>query len=250
VTIDLKSARMPEGMRVYAIGDVHGYADLLMAMHQRIADDLAARPVADWRIIHVGDYVDRGPDSKGVIDFLLARIAIEKRIVALRGNHDQGMLDFLQAPDPFGMFAQNGGGETARSYGVCLDFSDEEALHATARMLATAIPAMHMRFLAERPFSTALGDFFFCHAGIEPGVALDDQSPRMLMWIRDYFLNFEGLHPKVIVHGHTPQPEVDLRPNRINVDTGIYMRQKLSAIVLEGAEKTVMTVHGTKEAGR
>lgn len=241
MTVDLKNARTPEGMRIYAVGDVHGYADLLKTMHARIDEDLDNRPPADWRIVHVGDYVDRGPDSKGTIDFLLARMAADDRIIALRGNHDQAMLDFLQAPDPFGMFATNGGEATARSYGVPIDF-EEPGFEQAARLFAAAVPAMHIRFLAERPYSVAFGDYFFCHAGIEPGVPLAEQQPRMLMWIRDYFLNWEGLHPKLIVHGHTPQPDVDIRANRINLDTGIYIREQLSAVVLEGDDQSIMTV--------
>lgn len=244
MTIGLDAARAPDGMRIYAIGDVHGYAGLLKEMHARIDADLAARPVADWRIVHVGDYMDRGPDSKGVVDFLQSRMTAEPRILALRGNHDQAMLDFLQSPDPFGMFAQNGGAETARSYGTELDFSDDDAFVRSARLFAAAVPAMHTRFLAERPFSAAFGDYFFCHAGIEPGVPLEEQKPRMLMWIRDYFLDWQGLHQKVVVHGHTPQSEVDLRDNRINIDIGVYLRRRLAAIMLEGGEKTVLTVTG------
>jgi serine/threonine protein phosphatase 1 len=242
LAIDLTTARAPDGMRIYAIGDVHGYAELLIAMHQRIKDDLRRRPVADWRIVHVGDYVDRGPDSKAVLDFLIGRMAVDERIIALKGNHDQAMVDFLAEPDPFGTFAQNGGQETSRSYGAELDFTDEQGFQRSARLFDAAVPALHRRFFAERPLSAVFGDYFFCHAGIEPGIALEKQSQRALLWIRDDFLGDTRLHPKIIVHGHTPQREVDMKPNRINVDTGIYLRGKLSAVVLEGAEKNVMKV--------
>ena len=243
MTVDLASARTPHGMRIYAIGDVHGYAGLLKAMHACIDADLKARPPADWRIIHIGDYVDRGPDSKRVIDFLIARMATDHRILALRGNHDQGMLDFLQAPDPFGMFATNGGDRTARSYGVDLSFDGEEAFQQTARLFSAAVPAMHTRFLAERPYSAGFGDYYFCHAGIQPGVPLAGQRPEALMWIRDAFLGCDHLHEKVIIHGHTPEDEVDFRANRINIDTGVYLRQKLSSLVLEDDERSVLTVY-------
>ncbi|WP_245409853.1 metallophosphoesterase family protein [Pararhizobium haloflavum] len=242
MTIELSEARAPPGMRIYAIGDVHGYADLLRAMHERIAADLAARPVADWRIVHVGDYVDRGPDAKGVIDFLLRRLAEDDRIIALRGNHDQGMIDFLQEPQPISVFAHNGGETTARSYGVELELAPGPAFERTARLFRAAVPAIHARFLAERPFSASFGDYFFCHAGIEPGVALSKQSPRALMWIRDAFLDWTGPHPKIVVHGHTPQPAVDFRANRINIDTGVYIRESLAGLVLEDDRRDVITV--------
>lgn len=242
MSIDLTSARLPDGMRIYAIGDVHGYVEPLQRMHELIEDDLATRPADDWRIVHVGDYVDRGPDAKGVIDFLLARVSSDPRVIALRGNHDQGLLDFLQAPDPLGLFATNGGAATARSYGTELDFSSDAAFRRSARIFAAAVPAMHTRFLAQRPYSATFGDYFFCHAGVEPGVPLADQKPRMLMWIRDYFLDWTGLYEKIVVHGHTPAPDVEMRANRINVDTGIFVYGQLSAVMLEGNEQTVMTV--------
>lgn len=247
MVVDLAAARAPEGLRIYAIGDVHGYADLLRAMHRRIDEDLRFRPAKDWRIVHVGDYVDRGPDSKGVLDFLIGRMAQDARIIALRGNHDQGMLDFLDAPDASSMFATNGGPETIRSYGVSLSTASDAAFRESARRFVQSLPSMHRRFLEQRPYSVSFGDFFFCHAGIKPTVPLEAQTPDNLMWIRREFLAYEGLHPKVIVHGHTPQEEADLRPNRINIDTGVYVREKLTALILEGDAKSVYTVHRAKD---
>lgn len=229
-------------MRLYAIGDVHGYSEPLRRMHRMIEDDLKSRPAEDWRIIHVGDYVDRGPDSKGVIDFLLARMAGDERILALRGNHDQGFLDFLDEPDPGGIFVHNGGEETARSYGVPADFSDEAGFSQSARLLTAAMPAVHRRFLNSLVFTYSFGDYFFCHAGIMPGVPLRAQREDTLIWIREPFLNWGGLFEKVVVHGHTPVEDVDMQANRVNVDTGVFVHGRLSALVLEGDEKTVMTV--------
>jgi serine/threonine protein phosphatase 1 len=244
--IELGEARAPDGLRIYAIGDVHGYADLLRAMHRRIDEDLRFRPAKDWRIVHVGDYVDRGPDSKGVLDFLIGRMAQDARIIALRGNHDQAMLDFLSEPDPASMFATNGGEETARSYGVTLATDGDDVFLASADQFINALPSMHRRFLEQRPYSVSFGDFFFCHAGIQPMVPLEAQTPDTLMWIRREFLTYEGLHPKIVVHGHTPQEEADLRPNRINIDTGVYVREKLTALILEGDAKSIYTVHRAK----
>lgn len=211
-------------------------------MHEEIRVDIARDPPGDWRIIHLGDYVDRGPQSKEVLDFLIARTAADPRIIALRGNHDQGMLDFLQDPDPFGLFIQNGGPETMRSYGVEPGFDNDDVFVRSARLFAAAVPAVHSRFLAETSFCTSFGDYYFCHAGVDPRHPLEKQMPANLMWIRERFLNWQGMFEKVVVHGHTPASEVDFRPNRVNVDTGVYLREKLCALRLDGRDKSVMTV--------
>jgi len=223
---------------------VHGRLDLLLKMYDAIIEHRDRNPVADWRIIHLGDYVDRGAESKGVIDFLIRATDQESRVITLAGNHDVGFLDFLARPDPEGLFARNGGGETALSYGVRIDFSDPAALPAQAQALREAVPEAHRAFIQRLKFSCEFGDFFFCHAGIRPRIPLDSQDPNDLIWIRDAFLKFKGLHPKIIVHGHTPWPEVDIRANRVNVDTGAFRTGMLTALVVEGGDKHVMQVAG------
>jgi serine/threonine protein phosphatase 1 len=193
-------------------------------MYDAIIRDRAEHPQIDWRIIHLGDYVDRGADSKGVIDFLIRATERESRVIALAGNHDIGFLDFLAAPDPDGIFANNGGRETALSYGVRIDFSDRAGFRAQAEALRQTVPPAHRAFLEGLGFSCSFGDFFFCHAGIRPGIPLDRQEVSDLIWIREAFLNFAGLHPKVVVHGHTPAREPEIRANRVNVDTGAVGR--------------------------
>lgn len=240
--IHLEAARAPEGVRLYAIGDVHGRLDLLQAMHGRIAGEIARDRPGDWRIVHLGDYVDRGADSAGVIDFLVAAQAADPRVLALGGNHDAGFLDFLGLPDPVGLFARYGGVETARSYGVRLDPDDGRAFASQAARLGAAVPEAHRTFLRTLPLSVSFGDFFFCHAGIRPGVPLEKQEPRDLIWIRDAFLNHPGLHPKVVVHGHTPQREAQILANRVNVDTGAYQSNRLTALVVDGASKRTFAV--------
>lgn len=240
--MDLETARAPEGMRLYAIGDVHGRLDLLERMHEAIRADIAAARPDDWRIIHVGDYVDRGSQSKGVIDFLIERIAEDSRHIALCGNHDAGMVEFLQGADGNGLFAGYGGAETALSYGVEADFSSPELARRTADALFAAIPRTHIDFVSTLPTSVAFGDFFFCHAGIRPGVPLEKQNPQDLMWIRNLFLNDTRLHPKVIVHGHTPATTAELLQNRVNVDTGAFMTSRLTALVVDGASKRSIEV--------
>lgn len=240
--IHLKDARGPNGLRIYAIGDVHGRLDLLTRMHEAIAEHLGEQPVEDWRIVHLGDYVDRGPNSSGVLDFLTAAGQRDQRVVSLAGNHDTSFLDFLSTPNQNGLFANNGGRETALSYGIAMDFADPMGFPAQHEALCRAVPEAHRRFIEGLRFSLSLGDFFFCHAGIQPGVPLEAQDPKDLIWIRDTFLNYEGLHPKIIVHGHTPSAEPEVRPNRVNVDTGAFMSDVLTALVIEAGEKQILQV--------
>lgn len=240
--ISFQDARGPEGTLVYAIGDVHGRFDLLAEMHARIAGEIMRVRPADWRIVHLGDYVDRGPESKEVIEFLTRQIAADGRILALAGNHDTGFLDFLARPEPDGLFALYGGVQTAQSYGVELDLHGMDGFMASCRALAAAVPANHRDFLGSLPFSTALGDFFFCHAGVRPGVALAAQDPQDLIWIRGDFHRHRELFPKVVVHGHTPVAEPEILPNRVNIDTGAFASGRLTALVIDGAEKRLLTV--------
>ena len=233
-------ARGPENMRLYAIGDVHGRLDLLEKMQARIRDEIERDKPADWRVIHLGDYVDRGPQSREVIELLMAACARESRFVALAGNHDHGLIEFLAEPSMHGLFMDNGGIETAASYGVA--FRSYQTLGRFHADLLAAVPREHIRFILSRRFNIAFGDFYFCHAGIRPGVALDHQVPDDLIWIRNEFLRFPGLHPKVIVHGHTITHEPEVLANRVNVDTGAWLSGVLTALVIDGAEKRLLAV--------
>src|SRR4051794_26110354 len=154
-------------MRLYAIGDVHGRLDLLAAMHRRIESELEYKPTSDWRVIHLGDYVDRGPESKGVIDFLIEAQKRDPRHLMLAGNHDIGFLDFLDEPDPEGLFIRYGGVQTAQSYGVDLAghaswFGKAEALRRGHQALVNAVPQAHVDFLRSLQLSLISGDFFLC----------------------------------------------------------------------------------------
>lgn len=242
--IHFEQAAAPEGMRLYAVGDVHGCHELMSRMHRRIMAEIMHDRPADWRIIYLGDYVDRGPATRQVLDFLCHAARSEPRILALAGNHDIGLLDFLAAPAADGLFANNGGATTARSYGVDLQFSHDDALVRGHAALQAAIPDAHLAFLRGLKLSVSFGDFFFCHAGIRPGVPLDAQTPEDLVWIRETFHRHEGLRPKVIVHGHTPVPAPEIRPNRVNLDTGAFYSGRLSALMVEGQRKRLLQESG------
>ena len=242
--IHFNDASGPEGIRVYAIGDVHGRLDLLTGMHSAIREEIERDGFADWRIVHLGDYVDRGPESKGVLDFLIDQQAGDPRIITLAGNHDVGFLDFLAEPDINGLFVNCGGDATSLSYGVAADFRDSVRMAFNHAELAQAVPAAHTSFLRSLGFSASFGDFFFCHAGVQPGVPLEAQVPDDLVWIRERFLRHSGLHPKVVVHGHTPHREPEVMANRVNVDTLAYASGVLTALVIDRKDKRFLTVRG------
>lgn len=235
----LGQARTPEGLRLYAIGDVHGCDDLLAEAHRKIADDLARHPVPDHRIIHVGDYGDRGPSSAAVIERLAKLTIADGRVVCLRGNHDTMLLGFLTEPSEMGpTFIANGGEATLASYGVkvgllAMFISDHANL---ARRLAEAMPPRHRAFLEGLELTARFGDYFFCHAGIRPGIPLERQSPYDLTWIRDEFLLSGADHGVIVVHGHTPAEQPELLPNRINIDTGAVFTGRLTCLALEGTD--------------
>ena len=225
--------RVPEGVSIYAVGDVHGRSDLLEQLFSRIDADLVANPVR--RPIHVflGDYVDRGPDSCGVLDRLIQRGETHEAVF-LKGNHELFLLQFLREPATLAQWRQYGGLDTLMSYGVVPKFNaDKDELLAIAERLSLALPMRHRHFLGRLPNSFSCGDFFFAHAGVRPNVPLDQQREQDLLWIWDEFLNYQDDFGKIVVHGHTPVDEPDIRSNRINIDTGAYATGKLTCLILE-----------------
>ena len=229
--------------RLYVVGDIHGRADLLDRMIKRIADDLAARPVPDSLVVTVGDYIDRGPDSFGVIE-RLRRNPFPTRYMALKGNHEALLQHFLLVPTTGAHWRRLGGLETLRSYGVPADDMQAGRNYlAAARTLAHAVPSEHFDFLASLDTSLTVGGYFVCHAGVRPGVPLERQQEEDLLWIREPFLASNSDFGKVIVHGHTPASEPELRRNRVNVDTGAFMSGRLTcaAIDAEGVRFVVAT---------
>jgi serine/threonine protein phosphatase 1 len=232
-------ARTPDDTRVYAIGDIHGCDQQLAEVHHRIAGDLGSRPVARHHVVHIGDYVDRGPNSAAVIERLVRYTADHAAVTCLLGNHDECLLAFLDNPARLGatyLSGNMGGRATLQSYGVPMKRVGWRAndYGGLARALIHGMPPAHRAFLDGLAGSVRIGDYFFCHAGIRPGVALARQDPEDLIWIREGFLDDEGDHGVVVVHGHTPVTAPDVRPNRINIDTGAVYGGRLTCLVLEG----------------
>jgi serine/threonine protein phosphatase 1 len=225
--------RVPEGVRIYAVGDIHGRADLLDGLLSRIDADLARAPVSRSVEIFVGDYVDRGPDSRQVIERLIARQRSHP-VICLKGNHESFLAQFTNNPAILDDWQRVGGLETLMSYGLAPSINADAATQtALAAALEQAMPQSHRQFLGELKSSFTCGDFYFVHAGVRPGVPLSDQREQDLLWIRNEFLHCEDDFGKIVVHGHTPVPHIDIRPNRINIDTGAYATGKLSCLVLQ-----------------
>ena len=236
-------------MRTYAIGDIHGHLDKLQALHALIYEDMVQHGAAP--IVHVGDLVDRGPDSRGVIHYLMTGIAAGRDWIVLKGNHDRLFTYFLDdptRPDPglrsdlSWLHPRIGGAETLASYGV---------VHPADRPVApvhqdgvAAVPAEHRRFLEERPCLYQRGEAVFVHAGIRPGVALDAQTETDLIWIRKEFLEDSRDHGPLVVHGHTAIDRPTHYGNRVNIDSSVAYGGPLSAIVIEGREVFQITVEG------
>lgn len=237
------TATVPDGEVVYAIGDIHGCSDLLSALLARIERDAArGRPVKKT-LIFLGDYVDRGPDSRGVIEMLRAGLPRGFEARCLKGNHEQLLLDFLDDPARLDAWRSNGGEETLRSYGVDVDGLARRAAPPALwrEAFAAALPASHLRFLQSLALKYVVGDYVFVHAGLRPGVPLDEQAPADLLWIRHAFLDAETPFGKVVVHGHTPERGPVVRPNRIGIDTGAVFSGCLTAMRLENGTRSFLS---------
>ncbi len=239
-----------DGRRLYAIGDVHGRLDLLNAMLDRIRGDLARRPHPRPLVILLGDYIDRGPESRGVIEALIALKASPLPTSFLLGNHDSYVREYLHDPQwydrTYHWLADNmGGNATLASYGV----PNATAANPTKTRdaFAAAFPAAHMAFLDACALKVRIGRYLFVHAGIRPGVPLAKQTRDDLIWIREPFLNSSEDFGFKVVHGHTIVPMVEHHPNRIAVDTGAVRTGILSCVVLQGAEVALLEPGGLRK---
>lgn len=234
----ISSPSLPADMRLYAVGDVHGRLDLLRHLLDKIAAD---SKTAGGKVqkIFLGDYIDRGLQSRQIIDYLMEWATKEKTPpIFLLGNHEQVMRRLLRDPDPDLLrdWFQFGGRETLLSYG----FSPATLMGDPDKVLdemAEKIPQSHADFLENLELSATFGDYFFCHAGVRPGVALESQNEQDLIWIRYEFLNHKDSFGKVVVHGHTITFEAEFCPNRISIDTGAYATGCLTALALEGTKQ-------------
>jgi serine/threonine protein phosphatase 1 len=238
-------------MRTYAIGDIHGHLAKLRALHALIEADRAAHGDRQAPVVHIGDLVDRGPDSRGTIDYLIAGQTAGQPWIAVKGNHDRMFVGFLENPDYHDrglrldlnwLDPRLGGAETLASYGV--ERPDERLLfevHAAAR---TAVPADHVAYLRAMPTHVLRDGCLFVHAGVRPGVDLSAQTEDDLLWIRKPFIEDARDHGALVVHGHTPVDRVTHHGNRLNLDTGAGYGRDLSAVVIEGGEVYQLTRRG------
>jgi serine/threonine protein phosphatase 1 len=222
------------GRRIYAVGDVHGCADRLDTLHGLIMADLAERPVAEPVLIHLGDFIDRGPDSAGVIARLASGSPLPGvAMVALRGNHEQMMLDAISGDrDAIAHWRSNGGGPALRSWGIKAAKKDRD--------WAAELPPLDYAFLRSLRLTHCVDGYVFVHAGVRPGVEMAAQTAEDLLWIRKPFLESRGrLLPDApglaVVHGHTPEEAPVVTDNRIGVDTGAVRGGRLTCAVLEAA---------------
>ena len=239
--IEARRDALPDGSRVYAVGDIHGRLDLLDELLARIDADDAARGPAETTKIFLGDLVDRGPDSAGVVERLRLLAQSDRRTRFLTGNHEEMLLEALEGDaKALRLFCRVGGRETVLSYGVGEAEYDRVGYDELAEALERLVPDTHRRFLASFEDAIALGDYLFVHAGVHPDRPLDEQRPGDLRWIRDPFLGHRGLLSKRVVHGHTIAPDVEFRPHRIGIDTGAYATGKLTALGLERTEQWLL----------
>lgn len=232
---------------VYAIGDIHGCFTLLVDLQARIAEDVKVRRYTDVTVVYLGDYVDRGPQTREVIERLASLHMISQGFneVFLKGNHEEAMLEALFDPKVYPTWWWSIGGHAVlTSYGIPTDFDDQETeIVAKVEKLKEVMPLEHMKFLLhclDHTHRETVGgrEFFFCHAGVRPGVALDQQEADDLLWIRKGFLDSDADHGAIIVHGHTITKMPAILPNRIGVDTGAYKHKKLTAVALDDTGTT------------
>lgn len=233
--------RGPDGLRIYAVGDVHGRRDLFAAMAEMIDADAAAHPHRRPVEILLGDLIDRGPDSAGVMDAVIAR-RNTRELTVLRGNHEQYLIDALAGEESFARWMQYGGEAALASYGIAARDAAGN-LRPTGELacaIRSALPDAHRALLASLADAVRHGDYLFVHAGIRPGVPLEQQDPSDLVMIREGFLDDPTDHGLVVVHGHTPVAEPAIRTNRIGIDTRAWESGRLTCLVIDGAERQIL----------
>ena len=228
--------RVPGGERVYAVGDIHGRADLLVQLQEQILADAAGRSPARQTVVYLGDYVDRGPQSPVVIDRLIDAPLAGFTSVHLLGNHEDIMLRFHDGDvSVAASWLQYGGRQTLASYGI--EYDRLPSLAVLRQRMAHGVPARHFEFMRGLRLKHRVGDYLFVHAGIRPGIGLERQLRDDLLWIREPFLDSSADHGAVVVHGHSIAVEPQIGPSRIGIDTGAFATGRLTALALEGEER-------------
>lgn len=236
---------LPAGERLYAIGDIHGRLDLFETLIAKIEADNAERGPAKTQIVLLGDLIDRGAESAGVVEHARCWNADFAEIEALLGNHEASLLAVLEGETRWlESWLGYGGRETLLSYGMPGDLLWRGSMPEIAEAVQTYVPDAHKAWLTDRPLSLRRGGYLFAHAGIRPGRKLDDQEPKDLLWIRSEFLDSEADHGAVIVHGHSISPQPEDRHNRIGIDTGAYFSDTLTALGLESGERWFIQSQG------
>ncbi len=232
-----REPRLPAGVRIYAIGDIHGRLDLLERLYREIEADRAQHPIDKTVEVFLGDYVDRGPSSKGVLDWLIAGPNSSSKRITLQGNHELFMIEFLNDASVIGSWGQYGGLETLYSYGLKFKLPlGEDQWGDIQAQLREMLPSEHLAFMRSCVLSSAMGGYFFAHAGVNPSVQLENQVADDLLWIREPFLSHNKPLAKIVVHGHTPAEAPEIEPHRIGIDTGAFVTGKLTCAVLEGSD--------------
>jgi serine/threonine protein phosphatase 1 len=238
----IQPGRLRPGLRVYAVGDIHGRFDLLEALYSKIRDDLAESRPARSIEIFIGDYVDRGPQSREVIEFLSASSPACDERICLSGNHEDLLLAALADPAAIDTWLFNGGVETILSYcGPSRGALESMTLLEARIAFAAALPENHLRFFTELRRMETLDGYVFVHAGVNPARPLENQNPEDLLWIRKPFLSSDADFGRIVVHGHTPANSPEVRRNRINIDTGAFYTGRLTCLVLEGDSRRFLS---------
>jgi serine/threonine protein phosphatase 1 len=236
----VKQPQLPAGTRIYAFGDIHGCSDLLKELFTVVDTDMARSPVNRPIEVFLGDYIDRGPNSAETLDLLIERSRYHETVF-LKGNHEAYFLDLLGDPAKFENWRQFGGLQTLMSYGIQPTLNPDIAQQTDLiTALIETLPDEHLKFLQSLELSFLCGDFFFVHAGVRPGIPLKEQQEADLLWIRNEFLDSKENFGKFVVHGHTPVREPDIRPNRINIDTGAYATGNLTLLTIQGSNMLLL----------
>lgn len=244
----IRSKVLKNCARVYAIGDVHGRFDLFDQMLNLIGNDLHARPVRSFRIVFLGDLIDRGPDSAKIISRAIKLSSLSKSLIFLKGNHEELFLYSLQGDlRAAEFFYKMGGRATLKSYGLDPAVGDEMDGAGLACWMQENIPIEHAAFIESFDDAVSFDRYILVHAGLRPNVPLNRQRLSDLRWIRQEFTGFSGVFPGVVVHGHSISADIDEAQCRIGIDTGAYRTGRLTAVAIERAERWYLTVQGEPE---